>query len=133
MKRATHDDNQARQEELYRFLQKRGNRWTRMEQVTDSISLYPAFFAGNYHNSRARRLLTKDIEAINGSDHWSKIVISGSRGIKLATSTEFERFARSELREVFRKLRRVRRIISKGSHDQQTTLEGEIVDAFLPY
>ena len=133
MTRATHDENRARQEELYFYLQKRGNRWTRMEQVTDSIKLYPAFFTGNYHNSRTRRLLTRDIEAINGSDHYSKIIVSGSRGIKLATSTEFEHFARSELREVFRKLKRVRRIISKGNHDQQTTLEGEIVDAFMPY
>ena len=129
----THEENMQRQEELYSFLLRRGNRWTRMEQVTDSIKLYPAFFTGNYHNSRTRRLLTRDIEVINGSDHYSKIIISGSRGIKLATSAEFERFARSELQEVFRKLRRVRRIISKGNHDQQTTLEGEIVDAFLPY
>ena len=133
MKRATHDENRARQEELYFYLQKRGNRWTRMEQVTDSIKLYPAFFTGNYHNSRTRRLLTRDIEAINGSDHYSKIIVSGSRGIKLATSTEFEHFARSELREVFRKLKRVRRIIAKGNRDQQETLEGEIVDAFIPY
>ena len=131
--KTTHDENRARQDELYFFLQKRGNRWTRMEQVTDSIKLYPTFFTGNYHNSRARRLLTRDIEAINSSDHYSKIIISGSRGIKLATSAEFERFARSELQEVFRKLRRVRRIISKGNHDQQTTLEGEIIDAFMPY
>lgn len=131
--KTTHDENRARQDELYFFLQKRGNRWTRMEQVTDSIKLYPAFFTGNYHNSRARRLLTRDIEAINSSDHYSKIIISGSRGIKLATSSEFEHFARSELQEVFRKLRRVRRIISKGNHDQQTTLEGEIIDAFMPY
>lgn len=131
--KTTHDENRARQEELYFFLQKRGNRWTRMEQVTDSIKLYPAFFTGNYHNSRTRRLLTRDIETINSSDHYSKIIISGSRGIKLATSAEFERFARSELQEVFRKLRRVRRIISKGNHDQQTTLEGEIIDAFMPY
>lgn len=129
----THEENMQRQEELYSFLLRRGNRWTRMEQVTDSIKLYPAFFTGNYHNSRTRRLLTRDIEVINGSDHYSKIIISGSRGIKLATSAEFERFARSELQEVFRKLRRVRRIISKGNHDQQTTLEGEIVDAFMLY
>lgn len=129
----THDENQERQEELYSFLQRRGDKWTSMEQVTDSIKLYPAFFTGNYHNSRARRLLTHDIEAINGSNRYRKIIISGSRGIKLASSQEFERFARSELSEIFKNLRRVRKIISKGNHDQQQTLEGEIVDAFMPY
>lgn len=120
-----------RQEELYSFLQRRGDKWSTMEMVTDSIKLYPAFFTGNYHNSHARRLLTRDIEAINGSSHFRKIIVSGNRGIKLATASEFERFVRSELREVFRKLKRVRRIMAKGSRDQQETFEGEIVDSFL--
>ena len=132
MQKTIHEENMQRQQELYNFLLRRGNRWTRMEQVTDSIKLYPAFFTGNYHNSRTRRLLTHDIEAINGSSRYRKIIISGNRGIKLASSQEFERFARSELQEVFRKLKRVRRIMAKGSQHQQQTLEGEIVDAFMP-
>lgn len=132
MQKTIHEENMQRQEELYSFLQRRGDKWTSMEQVTDSIKLYPAFFSTNYHNSRARRMLTHDIEAINGSIRYRKIIISGSRGIKLASSQEFERFARSELSEIFKKLRRVRKIISKGNHDQQQTLEGEIVDAFIP-
>lgn len=131
--KTTHEENLARQQDLYEFLQRRGDKWTRMEQVTDSIKAYPAFFSSNYHNSQARRMLTHDIEAVNGSARFRKVIISGNRGIKLASSQEFERFARSELSEVFKKLRRVRKIISKGNHDQQTTLEGEIVDAFMPY
>lgn len=131
--KTTHDENMQRQQELYNFLLRRGDRWTRMEQVTDSIKLYPTFFSSNYHNSQARRMLTHDIEAVNGSTRFRKVIISGNRGIKLASPQEFERFARSELSEVFKKLRRVRKIISKGNHDQQTTLEGEIIDAFMPY
>lgn len=131
--KTTHDENMQRQQELYNFLLRRGDRWTRMEQVTDSIKLYPTFFSSTYHNSQARRMLTHDIEAVNGSTRFRKVIISGNRGIKLASPQEFERFARSELSEVFKKLRRVRKIISKGNHDQQTTLEGEIIDAFMPY
>lgn len=132
MQKTIHEENMQRQEELYSFLQRRGDKWSTMEMVTDSIKLYPAFFTGNYHNSRARRLLTHDIEAINGSSRYRKIIVSGNRGVKLATASEFERFVRSELREVFRKLKRVRRIMAKGSRDQQETFEGEIVDAFMP-
>lgn len=131
--RTTHEENRARQEELYSFLQRRGDKWTSMERVTDTIRAYPAFFSGNYHNSQARRMLTRDIEAINGNGAFRKIIISGNRGIKLATSQEFERFARAELAEVFRKLKRVRKIIAKGNRDQQTTLEGEIVDSFMDF
>ena len=58
-------ERMARQEALYNFLLARGDIWTSMEQCTDSISLYPAFFTGYYHNSAARRLLTEDIRYIN--------------------------------------------------------------------
>lgn len=124
-------DNKKRQEALYSFLLERGDRWTSMEQATDSIQLYPAYFSGYYHNSTARRLLTRDIEEINDSEAYEKIIVSGRHGIKLASENEFERFLKAEFREIFKKLRRVRRISKKGSSDQQINLEGEIREAFL--
>lgn len=127
----TPEENSRRREALYRFLLQRGDRWTSMEQTTDSISLYPAYFRSSYHNSGARRLLTDDIEQINNSDKFEKIIVSGSRGIKLATSADFEHFLKAEFREVFKKLKRLRRIAKKGSRDQQINLEGEIAAAFL--
>lgn len=131
MKQFTPEDNTARREALYRFLLSRGDKWTSMEQTTDSIRLYPAYFKTTYHNSVARRMLTADIEAINNSDQFDKIIVSGNRGIKLATEPEFERFLSAEFREVFKKLKRLRRIARKGSRDQQINLEGEIAAAFL--
>ena len=127
----TPEENMDRRQTLYRFLLSRGDKWTSMEQTTDSIRLYPAYFKTTYHNSVARRMLTADIEAINNSDHFDKIIVSGNRGIKLATEPEFERFLSAEFREVFKKLKRLRRIARKGSRDQQINLEGEITEAFL--
>lgn len=128
----TNEENTARQEALYRFLLSRGDAWTSMAQATDSVKEYPAFFPGkSYHNSTARRLLTWDIEQINGNDGFQKIIVSGSRGIKIATETEFEKFLHAELREVFRKLKRLRRLARKGSRNQQIDLEGRIAEAFL--
>lgn len=124
-------DNILRQEALYSFLLQRGDVWTSMEQTTDSINLYPTFYRGIYHNSFTRRLLTSDIEAINGNPRYEKIIVSGARGIKLANEDEFERFIDSELREVFRKLQRVRRIAKKGTADQQIDMEGNIAAAFV--
>ena len=129
--RFTEEENAARQEALYRFLLARGDRWTAMEQATDTVKEYPAFFTGHYHNSRTRRLLTEDIAAINGRSDFEKIIVSGSRGIKLATEEEFSRFLDAELREVFRKLKRLRRLARKGGRDQQIDLEGRISEAFL--
>lgn len=127
----TPEENRARREALYDFLLSRGDKWTSMEQTTDSIPLYPAYFKTTYHNSTARRLLTGDIEAVNSSDKFEKIIISGRRGIKLANENDFEKFLKSEFGEIFRKLRRVRRIAQKGSRDQQIDFEGQIREAFL--
>jgi hypothetical protein len=130
--RYTCDETTARQEELYSFLLGRGDQWTPMRDIPDHLYLTPSPRAsGNFHNSGARRQLTRDIEAINGSGDYDKIIISGNQGIKLATKDEFERFVRAEMREIFRKIRRVRKILRKGSLDQQQTIRGEIVQAFL--
>lgn len=128
----TVEENTARQEALYRFLLSRGNEWTSMEMATDSVREYPAFFAEKYyHNSTARRLLTKDIAAINGSDNYAKIIVSTARGIKLATESDFDKFLDAELKEVFKKLKRLRKLAKKGSRNQQLDLEGKIADVFL--
>ena len=123
---------QERQVALYDYLISRGDRWTDQRQVTDSINLYPTFNpSGNYHNSSARRLLTKDIKAINSSDTYFKIIISGNEGIKLAREDEAYSFLRSEAKEIFKKLKAVRKMKTKIARDQQIDLEGRIAEAFL--
>lgn len=127
----TPEENRARQEALYDFLLARGDKWTSMEQTTDSIPMYPTYTRSTYHNSTARRLLTKDIEAVNSSDSFDKIIVSGNMGIKLANENDFEKFLKTEFCEIFRKLKRVLWIAKKGSRDQQIDLEGKVRDAFL--
>ena len=127
----TAEENKERQEALYRFLLSRGDRWTPSEMATAFVKQYPAVFTNNYHSSGASRLLSSDIQDINGSDEFNCIIISGNRGIKLATEEEYERFVGSELTEIFNKLRRVRKIIKKGSRNMQLDMEGKISEAFL--
>lgn len=127
----TPEEDRERREALYSFLLARGDKWTSMEQTTDSIPMYPTYTRSTYHNSTARRLLTRDIEAVNSSDKFEKIIVSGKYGIKLANENDFQKFLKSEFGEIFRKLRRVRTIARKGSKDQQIDLEGQIREAFL--
>ena len=127
----TPEEDRERREALYSFLLARGDKWTSMEQATDSIPMYPTYTRSTYHNSTARRLLTRDIEAVNSSDKFEKIIVSGKYGIKLANENDFQKFLKSEFGEIFRKLRRVRTIARKGSRDQQLDLEGQIREAFL--
>ena len=129
--RATPQESSARQEALYNFLLSRGDNWTSLRQVTDSINLYPTFFTGSYHNSGARRLCTGDIEAINTSKRYDKIIVSGARGVKIANKKDLDRFLSAEWKEVNRKITRIRNLAKKGTADQQMDLEGKITEAFL--
>lgn len=127
----TPEEDRERREALYSFLLARGDKWTSMEQTTDSIPMYPTYTRSTYHNSTARRLLTRDIESVNSADKFEKIIVSGKYGIKLANENDFQKFLKSEFKEIFAKLRRVRTIARKGSHDQQIDLEGQVREAFL--
>ena len=127
----TAEENKERQEALYRFLLSRGDVWTPSDMATSFVTQYPAFFGDHYHSSNASRLLSSDIQAINGSRDFDCIIISGNRGIKLATEAEYERFVNAELKEIFDKLKRVRKIIKKGRRNMQLDMEGKIASAFL--
>lgn len=119
-----------RQEALYAYLLARGKKWTPMQTVVNCLNEYPGYGV-NFHNSTARRWLTRDIEAINSSADYEKVIISGNNGIKLATQDEFDRFVAAETKEIFTKLKRLRRIMSKGSVDQFLDLEGKVHEAFM--
>lgn len=124
--------DEERQEVLYDFLQRRGAEWTPMKSVIGRLDeWYPDLYLRGFHNSNARRMLTRDIEEINSSDRFEKIIISGNYGIKLADKAEFEYFIASEYAEIFRKLKRVRMLAKKGGLDRQCTIEGEIREVFL--
>lgn len=123
-------EDTARQEDLYAFLAKRGPLWTRMEYAVRCVPGYPRGYTTTFHDSTARRMLTADIEAINTSEDYPMIIISGNQGIKLASRGEFSRFIAAEYKEVFTKLSRVRKIARKGGMDLQTDLEGEVREAF---
>jgi hypothetical protein len=94
----------------------------------DSINGIP------FHDSHARLIMTKDIQVINNSDVIQKIIISNSKGVKLANKEEFERYIKREFAAVFRKLARTRNKAKKGGLDGQMKItfgrERNTVEAF---
>ena len=123
---------QGRQAALYCLLLSRGDKWTPLREIAQKMEgYYPDFPFRGFHNSTCRRWITKDIQAINDSPEYEKIILSGSRGVKIATEEEFDRFIAAEYKEIFRKLMRVRRIAKKGGADRQIDIEGQIREAFV--
>lgn len=92
------------------------------------------FSDAHFHDSGARHLLTKDIRAINESDVVQKIIISTSRGVKLANSAEFEQYINAEFAAIFRRLARTRQKARKAGLDGQMCLvlgsERDTIEAF---
>lgn len=127
-----------RQIALYNFLLQRNNVWTYQEDIAKALPDYyaPIEETTDYHNTRERHLMTKDIRVINDSDVIQKVIISNpNRGIKIATEAEWQECIKREYISVFNKLKRIRKKERKGALNNQTRLvfksERDTIEAFL--
>lgn len=128
----------ARQWRLYNHLKEHGDTWEKQREIALSLpDLYPITEGQPFHDSGARLLMTKDIQAINGSDIVQKIVISSSQGVKLANKEEARRFICGRISSVLDSLERVRKLERKAGLDGQLRLvfghEREIIRAFTDH
>lgn len=121
---------------LYGYLLARGDQWVQMEDVAIALSYYPdprtlSEDGPEFHDTNGRLLLTNDIRAINQSRSFSKIIISGKKGIKLATEKEAERYINNLYAAIFRRLKRARIIERKICLNGQTTMDGDYIKSFI--
>lgn len=130
----------SRQWALYNYLKSMGDTWTTQYGVAFSLSRLDGYYtdfdnADTFHDSAARMQMTADIRAINESSIIQKIIITSSKGIKLANSEEFDRYIRKEIMAAVRKLMRAKHKAAKGNLDGQMRLvfnsERDTVKAFL--
>lgn len=126
----------ARQKALYNYLLSRNGEWTSQSDV--ARELYGYF--GNaecclepkdYHNTTERLKLLYDCREINSNPIFEKIIISNSKGIKLATEEEFYKYINNQYSSIFRKLKRVREIECKAKRNNQINFMGDYVEAFF--
>ncbi len=126
----------ARQWALYRLLKTTPDRYlTQLELAYTLREFYNTTFDdGQFHDSATRHLLTKDIRAINKSEVIQKIIISNSRGVKIANREEFEQYINAEFASIFRKLARTRQKAKKAGLDGQMRIvlgsERDTIEAF---
>lgn len=125
-----------REQALYRYLSEVGDKWTSQAQV--ARDLYEHFGNGEcclapeeYHNTHERHLLSKTIAEINLLPDFHKIIISSSKGIKLANEEEHKRYVTNQYRSILRKLKRTRIMEKKGNANGQITIDGRTIEAYL--
>ena len=127
-----------RQWALYNLL--KNNPDTYLTQADIVLKLYEHYGAGvgidwaMFHDSAARHMLTSDIRTINKSEVIQKIIISTSKGIKIANKEEFARYINAEFAAIFRKLARTRQKAKKAGLDGQMRIvlgsERDTIEAF---
>lgn len=126
----------ARHWALYNLLKNNPDRYMTQLDIVYSLREYydTSFTDAQFHDSAARHLLTNDIRAINKSDVVQKIIISTSRGIKIASRAEFEKYINAEFASIFRRLARTRQKARKAGLDGQMVIvmgnERDTIEAF---
>lgn len=126
----------ARQWAVYNLLKNNPDRHLTQIEIVYKLRDYydTSFYNEQFHDSNARHLLTKDIRAINESDIIQKVVISNNKGVKIASSAEFEKYINAEFASIFRKLARTRQKAKKAGLDGQMRIvlgnERDTIEAF---
>ena len=127
-----------RQRALYEYLLSRNGEWVSQAEIARSDELYEYYGNGEcclepreYHNTTERLLLLADLQEIKTNPIFEKLVISSSKGVKIATESEFDRYIKAQYKSAIRKLARVYAMAKKGNRDGQIGIDGTVVEAFL--
>ena len=125
----------SRQWALYNYLKERGDEWTYQEKAAADIPEYPYSMYAIFHDSRARHMMTSDIRAINKSNVIQKVIITGAKGIKLASKDDFIAYLKRQYAALWRRKERIDKIARKGLNDQQMRIvfghERDTIEAFI--
>ena len=126
----------ARQKALYEYLLSRNGKWTTHAEI--ARELYEHY--GNaecclepkdFHNTAERLEIAETCREINLSQDFDKLIISSSKGIKIATEEEFNRYIKLQYNSAIRKLARVYKMAKKGNRNGQIDFGGHTVESFL--
>ena len=128
-------DLNSRQFALYNLLKNNPDRRFQLCEIPAELpDFYPMTGATYFHNTGTRRMITKDIQAINDSDVIQKVIVKNSFGIKLASREEFEQYINAEIAELSRRWKRTWKKARKAGLDGQMKMtfgrERDTVQAF---
>lgn len=125
---------------IYNYLKYHTGKWVSQERIAKAL------FGGDYdeetialgkdfHNTNIRKYITNSIRRLNESDTIQKIILSSSKGIKIAERDEIDKYIARHINCVVARLNRLKLIAKKASRDGQYKItfgkyERQIVEAF---
>jgi hypothetical protein len=114
----------------------RGENWTTHAEIARELYQYYGnaeccLEPKDFHNTTERKLIGKDCREISLSGECEKIIISSSKGVKIANEAEFDRYIANQYKATIRKLSRIYKMAKKGNRNGQIDFGGHTVEAFL--
>lgn len=84
-----------------------------------------------FHNSRFRRKLTKDIDEMNRNRDFRFIIVSNSDGVRIANKKEAAHMVEMLRKKALRTLAKASILADKANLDCQLSISGEEIKTFL--
>lgn len=125
-----------RQRALYEYLLAKGDEYTSQAEIARDLFEYYGngeccLEPKDYHDSTERLLLLRDLQELRVNPEFEKLVISSSKGVKIANEAEFDRYIKAQYNSAIRKLARIYKMAKKGNRDGQIDFGGHTVESFL--
>lgn len=117
---------------LYEILLQNKNEYLTQQEVWEKLNnIKWGMYWGNFHDSRQRQTLTKQINRLNRSYDFEGIIISNSKGIKLATETEAIKALKSIYAMACKKIKYAKELEKKINRNGQFDIELKEYHSFL--
>ena len=129
----------SRDFKLYDFLKKQGDNWTLQKDIALAMpDVFPCTIADmeDFHNSTARHMITNSIRRLNESGYVHKIILTGSKGVKIANYHEFDIYIGRNINSAVNRLKRLKRLSEKAGKNNQFRMklsehQKELYESFI--
>lgn len=124
---------------IYNYLKDHTDKWVPQEILAKDL-FYDEWYRTHYdgipfHDTKVRKKLTNAIRNLNNSFVIQKIILSSSKGVKIAERDEIDKYIGRHINCVVARLNRLKLIAKKASRDGQYKItfgkyERQIIEAF---
>ena len=123
-----------RQWHLYEFLKQQTD-WVKQEHISSSLPEYSVTEKDTpFHDTASRLNITNDIRMIKKSDVIQKIIISSSKGVKIASEDDFGIYFDHKLIALKSQMKLLYKQLKKAQANNQTRIvynsERDFIEAF---
>lgn len=111
---------------LYELLKENEGKWISQLFIFNSMrDFYKEYGVNenNFHDSFVRVRIGRDILDLNNSDMIHKLILTGNRGVKIATKEEYERWSNLKWASIKRMIKRLAWKDHKAGRDGQMKLK----------